>query len=131
MHKRIIARVCASLMTAILLTIVGYLISLLMHTKVDGIFHSYDIFKHDPCDVLNFSGGTVTLQTCCGDELWGTYEKSDDGRMRWTFRRGATVTSFDQVFVVQVNALSITCTPVDPLRKAFDLRRRLFRNFPL
>jgi hypothetical protein len=95
-----------------------------------GAFHSYSIFPHDSCDLLTFSNGTVTLQTCCGDESWGTYRREGDGHWVWTWRHG-TKKPTTNTYIIQPGAFSITCTGTQSPSSSFTLRRRLFSKIPL
>ena len=49
-----------------------------LRSEPSGYVAAYSVFPHESCDVLDFSGGIVTLRTCCGDEPYGTYS-----RARW------------------------------------------------
>ena len=100
-----------------------------LRSSPSGHFHSYSIFHHDTCDVLTFSNGTVTLQTCCGDEAWGSYERAADGHWVWTFRHGGKKPTTNY-FVVQPGAFAITCTDTQSPSSSFTLRRRLSTKIP-
>jgi len=95
-----------------------------------GSFHSYSVFPHARCDLLTFSNGTVTLQTCCGDEAWGTYQREGDGRWAWTWRRG-TKKPTTNTYIINPGAFTITCTDTQSSSSSFTLRRRLFTKIPL
>ncbi len=94
-----------------------------------GRFHSYSVFPHDTCDLLVFSNGTVTLETCCGDEAWGRYGKGADGRWLWYWVHvGKKPTT--NIFLVQPGAFTATFTETQTL-SSFTLRRRAFKKIPL
>ena len=95
-----------------------------------GRYHSYSIFPHDSCDVLTFSNGTVTLQTCCGDESWGSYQRAADGRWVWTWRHGGKKPTTN-TYIIEPGVFTISCTDTQSPSSSFTLRRRLFTKIPL
>lgn len=109
---------------------VFYALSARDYSVPSGYVASYSIFPHDPNDVLNFAHGTVTLQTCCGDEFWGTYSRSADGAWVWHLRRGSKKPITREI---QINSefSSMSFIDLQDPSKTFTLRRRLFKRLPL
>ena len=98
-----------------------------LHSEPSGYVASYSIFPHDGNDVLDFSRGTVTLRTCCGDVPWGTYSRSPDGAWIW---HDSPATKSKEI-LVQSDLFSVSFTDMrDPSNK-FTLRRRVFTQLPL
>lgn len=100
-------------------------------TALSGYVASYSLYGHDSCDVLDFTGGAVTLRTCCGDESWGTYSRSDDGTWHWSLVRGTKKILWQDTFAVHPGLLSMTFTSEKDPSFSFTLRRRLFSKLPL
>ena len=93
-----------------------------------GYVASYSLFAHSENDVLNFSQGKVTLQTCCGDQEWGTCERASDGSWIWHLRGKGFVKLMD--FRVRSGPFSMTFTETGGQMEPFTLRRRAFKNLP-
>lgn len=95
-----------------------------------GLVSSYSFFAHDPYDTLKFSRGLVTLQTCCGDEPWGTYSRATDGSWIWHVRphgradRGGDVRVTSELWAIRFTDLAAPA-------HIFTLPRRVFRQVPL
>jgi len=96
-----------------------------------GYVASYSIFPHSETDVLNFRSGSVTLQTCCGEEAWGTYARLKDGTWVWHRIRPGTNGPMARDFLVRSDYFSMTFTDTQSPSNVFTLRRRVFMNFPL
>ena len=101
-----------------------------LRSEPSGYVASYSIFDHSITDVLDFSGGTVTLRTCCGNESWGTYSRSSDGAWIW-HRRHESPTLVSQELVVRPGFFSIHFAETQNPSSHFTLRRRAFTAFPL
>ena len=101
-----------------------------LRSEPSGYVASYSIYPHAGTDVLHFSRGTVTLRTCCGDEPWGTYSRSEDGAWVWHLRRG-TKKPYSRDILVQSGFFSMQFTEIQNPSKKFKLRRRVFAQFPL
>ena len=102
-----------------------------MRSEPSGYVASFSIFPHASNDVLNFSQGTVTLQTCCGDSSYGTYSRMPDGRWIWHLRMGTKNPPFAKEILVQSGFLSMSFADTQDPSIKFTLRRRLFEKLPL
>jgi hypothetical protein len=94
-----------------------------------GYVSSFSLFPHSGLDVANFYDGKVTLETCCGDQNWGTYEKTANGSWVWTMRngeRGPTV----GIYRVEPGLFWMTFTDLNVSHQPFTLRRRAFKKYP-
>lgn len=104
----------------------------------EGMFSSYEFFGHAENDVLIFENGSVTLSTCCGDDDYGTYEKSKEGTWVWTYQLTMTTISNPtprktppQFFVLRPAPRSLTIVRVDDPSKNLTMGRRLFKKVKL
>jgi hypothetical protein len=100
-----------------------------LRAEPSGYVASYSVLPHSSTDVLDFSRGTVTLRTCCGDEPWGTYTRSREGAWIWHLRQGKK--SVTKEYLVHSNFLSMSFTDMQDPSSKFTLRRRVFTHFPL
>lgn len=71
------------LLTPLLLIVAYAATCASFRSEPSGYVHAGTIINHSHSDILEFSGGTVTLRTCCGDESWGTYTRLPDGQWIW------------------------------------------------
>lgn len=95
-----------------------------------GLVASYSVYAHAMNDTLKFADGKVTLQTCCGDESWGTYVQGADGAWIWHM----TPPSKGRVagdIRLQPGWFAMRFTGVTDPTVDFTLRRRVFRRVPL
>jgi hypothetical protein len=99
-----------------------------LRAEPSGYVASYSVFPHSTTDVLDFSRGTVTLRTCCGDQPWGTYSRSREGAWIWHLR--TRTKSVTKEYLVQSDFLSMSFTDVQDPSIKFTLGRRVFRQFP-
>jgi len=97
-------------------------------SEPSGCVASYDFFPHSSNDVLIFSHGTVTLHTCCGDESFGTYARSADGKWIWHYTREAQPRSAD--IRIRAHFFSISLERPDDPSVTLSLRRRVFADLP-
>ena len=95
-----------------------------------GYVASYSIFPHASTDVLDFSRGTVTLRTCCGDESWGTYSRAPNGAWIWHLRHGSEQPVANEV-LIRAGFFSMSFADTKNPAMKFTLRRRVFTKFPL
>lgn len=102
-----------------------------LRLEPSGYVASYSFFPHDPCDVLDFSRGTVTLRTCCGDSPQGTYSQRSDGAWVWHYKYTVKKQPVTEDFVVHPTPFAMTFVPVKDPSKSFTLRRRVFKQVPL
>ena len=108
----------------------GYFVAAIgMRSEPTGYVASYDFFPHSSNDVLIFSRGTVTLHTCCGDESFGTYSRSPDGRWIWHYTRESQPRAVD--IRVRSHLFSISLELPDNPSVTLSLRRRVFADLPL
>ena len=124
------AKIIAWTAVAIAVTMTAGILAARFHADPAGRFHSYPVIPHSYCDVLAFSNGTVTLQTCCGDESWGTYQRAPDGHWVWTSVHGSKTLLKTNVYNIALGTFSATFTQKQTL-SSFTLRRRLFTKVPL
>ena len=95
-----------------------------------GHFASYSVLPHAITDVFTFSGGSVTWQTCCGNELIGNYQRGDDGTWVWRSEWG-TKKRVKHTFIVRPGVFRTEFIDKESPAKSFSLRRRLFTSIPL
>jgi hypothetical protein len=98
-----------------------------------GHFAAYPNFSlHERRDVLTFAKGSVTLQTCCGDEPMGSYQRTKGGNWYWSYssKRG-TNTPIIKGFVVEPGAMGLTLIGKENSTNTHSLRRRLFVRLPI
>ncbi len=69
-----------------------------------GYFNSYKLMPHADDDVLHFTNGIVSYETCCGDTLEGYYRRTTNSTWVWdrTYRRKSKVTN-DIAGVIQIS----------------------------
>jgi hypothetical protein len=70
-----------------------------------GYFGSWKMIPHDRDDVLHFTTGVVSHETCCGQEQLGTYRQMADGSWVWETparRRIRATESFELMGVPQL-----------------------------
>ena len=109
---------------------VAYSVALVgIRSEPFGYVASYSVFPHAENDVFHFSHGLVTLETCCGEEMWGTYSRSADGDWIWHLRHVTSTTT--QEIRVRSGLFSMRFTDARDPSKEFTLRRRLFKELPL
>ena len=105
-----------------------------------GKYSSYELFKHDFIDVVRFENGLVTLETCCGDEDFGTYHQDPDGRWVWVWSERSiderslgppTESDYLHTFIIQRKLFGLYIQfESDPDIDLF-MKERLFNDFPL
>ena len=122
-----------------LIAVLGYLLAIIALTdNPSGKYASYEFFPHSETDVLRFEDGKVTLETCCGNEAYGTYAQDVSGRWIWTHQfqiRPADRTKWQMTsprrFILHRSLFSLRVEALDQTALWFDMRRRLFNNVPL
>jgi hypothetical protein len=125
--KRITRRILFCVAGVVIGAVLIYGIVLIdLRAEPNGYVASYSLFAHSKTDVLNFSHGKVILQTCCGDEDWGTYEDAPGASWIWHLRGKGFVKAMD--FRVSSGPFSMTFTETGGQMEPFTLRRRAFRN---
>ena len=128
------------LWSIILLTVagLGYVLALIALTDdPKGKYASYEFIPHASTDVLRFESGKVTLETCCGNEAYGTYAQDGSGVWIWTYqyqRRPADRTKWHmtppQRFALHRSLVSLRIEALDPPALRLDMRQRLFNDIP-
>lgn len=109
----------------------AYVVALVgLRSEPSGYVASYSVFPHATTDIFDFSHGTVTLRTCCGNSSWGTYSRSSDGAWIWHLRYGTRRRTTREIRV-QSGFFSMTFTVIEDPSVKFTLRRRVFANYPL
>jgi hypothetical protein len=94
-----------------------------LRSEPAGQLLAYPITGHDSGDVVVFSKGVVTLQTCCGNESWGTYATTSDGRWLWIWVAGTTKPRTN-MFFIEPGVFITTFTEAQNV-SSFSLRRRV------
>jgi len=92
--------------------------------------HAGTIINHSHSDIFDFSHGTVTLRTCCGDESWGSYTRLPDGQWIWHVQIYQTAPPVMD-FIVRPGPFSMSITDAADPSKHYVLRRRVFKQCPL
>ena len=91
-----------------------------------------DFSLHESRDVLTFSKGQVTLQTCCGDGPMGSYRRMEDGSWYWSYTATrVTNASVVKGFVVKPGALGMIFIGKENSTDTHSLRRRRFVRLPI
>lgn len=80
--------------------------------------------RHDSEDVLTFSNGIVTWETCCGDQPVGSCERLPDGTWAWHLVMGKKKQTTNEI-VVQPGLFWLSCYETSTPTKIYKLRRRL------
>ena len=103
-----------------------------------GMYASWEFFPHHYNDVLRFEDGKVTLETCCGNEAYGTYAKDENGKWVWTHqsqRRPADRSKWHltepEYYCLERRFFHLRICCKDRPLVELDMRRRLFNAFPL
>lgn len=90
-----------------------------------GYFGSYKMLPHDETDVLHFTNGVVSWETCCGDETVGTYKRLRGGSWIWVCVMGKKRPATNEI-ILRPGLLSLTCIEVSSSTNVFRLPRRFF-----
>lgn len=87
-----------------------------LRSRPVGLFQAKPIVGyHDARDVLRFSGGLVTLETCCGDSPLGAYHQTNGS---WVWDYGAAR------YTVSPGVTCLTCRDIADSNSVFTLDRR-------
>lgn len=121
------------------LAVFGYMLAIVAWTKdPHGKYGSYEFFAHSLNDVLRFENGKVTLETCCGNEAFGTYAMDSTGAWIWTQQRQmrpADRTKWHMTpprrFRLHRSVFFLRMDSLDQPAFRLDMRRRLFHQIPL
>lgn len=105
------------------LTLVG--LSAVFSQKPIGRFGSYKMLPHAGDDVFYFTNGLVSHETCCGQRLLGSYERSSDGTWIWRYEVGQKKV-YTNEFVLEPGLFWMTCTDIKSPTNTWRLPRRLF-----
>ena len=79
---------------------------------------------HDSEDVLTFSNGVVTWETCCGDTPVGTIERLPDGAWAWHLVMGKKKPTTNEL-VLRPGLFSLSCNETSSPTNVYRLKRRL------
>lgn len=117
----------------------GYMLAIVGWTKnPHGKYASYEFFGHALTDVLRFENGKVTLETCCGNEAYGTYAKDPTGGWIWTQQqqvRPADRAKWHMTpprrFRLHRSLFFLRIDSLDQPAFQLDMQRRLFNQIPL
>jgi|688.fasta_scaffold306407_2 hypothetical protein len=99
-------------------------------SEPSGYVRSTPAFLHASTDVLEFSHGSVTLRTCCGDQWVGTCSRSADGVWVWQMSHKPDAPAFKQLYV-RPGLFSMTFTDAANSSESYTLRRRVFKRWDL
>jgi hypothetical protein len=92
--------------------------------KPIGYFGCSKLLPHDGTDVLHLTKGIATWETCCGDQIVGTYSRSADGLWIWRCVLGKTKPETNE-FILQPGLFSLTCIQRNSPTNVFRFPRRL------
>lgn len=137
--KRILIRTLKIFAAVLVALVVIYLYAIgSLDNDPHGTFASYGFFPHHVNDVLRFEHGKVTLETCCGDEDYGTYEQDSQGWWVWKCQhqmRPADRTQWrltePEYYRLHRSLFHLRVELQDRLPFGIDMRRRLFTTWPL
>ena len=62
---------------------------------------------HDSEDTVLFSGGSVTMKSCCGDMAFGIYSRASNGSWKWHYKHGEKDPLAPMDFLVRPGILSV------------------------
>jgi len=79
---------------------------------------------HDSEDVLTFSNGVVTWETCCGDTPVGSCERLPDGNWAWHLVMGKKKRTTNEL-VLQPGLFWLSCYETNTPTNIYRLRRKL------
>jgi hypothetical protein len=114
-----------SVLTAALVLVV---LSALFRQRPLGKFASYKMMLHDTGDVLRFTNGMVSWETCCGQQFVGNYEKSQHGEWIWHMRlsMGKKKPPLTNDYILGPGLIWLTCKDASAPTNNWRLRRSLF-----
>ena len=136
--KKLLKRIAAATLILAVSGVLAYLVSAIgLSSDPKGKYSSYEFYPHSKKDVLRFADGIVTLETCCGNEAFGSYSRDSSGDWIWVHqyqRRPADPTKWHmtppQRFVLRRTLSSLQIEALDPPFVRLEMKRRLFNDLP-
>lgn len=137
--KRIFIRIGLATAALSLLLVIAY--GIVIGSVGDdprGKFASYRFFPHHKNDVLRFEDGKVRLETCCGNEEYGLYQKEPSGQWTWIYqhlRRPADRSRWHMTpprrFLLKRSLFSLEIVDMEDPTAKLSMRSRLLNMWPL
>ncbi len=90
-----------------------------------GYFGSYKMLPHDSGDVLHFTNGVVSWESCCGQEFLGTYTRSPEGAWLWHYSKKGGKKVYTNEFILRPSLLWLACTETKAPTNTWRFPRRL------
>jgi hypothetical protein len=103
-----------------------------------GKYAAVKFSGHAEADIIRFEAGRVRLETCCGDEDYGTYAKDSEGRWIWTYQYQLRPSSdhskwhlsTPHLFNLRRSLFNIHIESIEPPVAELSMRTRLFNDIP-
>jgi hypothetical protein len=136
--KKHFAKACTVILASAGLAGIVYVLCLVSLSGDPNGKYAGDKFSgHAATDIIRFDAGKVRLETCCGDEDYGTYAKDSEGRWIWTYQyqrrpadRSKWHLSTPQHFILRRSLFNIHIESIEPPSSALTMRTRLFNDLP-
>ena len=123
---RLSSRACkVAAISASAVCVVLFALSAVFQQRPIGLFGSYKMLPHESGDVLRFTNGVVSHETCCGQEFLGSYKRLPDRTWMWHYSTGKKKV-YTNYFVLKPGLFWLTCIDAKEPTNTWRLPRRLF-----